>query len=126
MLALSHHIIVANAASRVGFPVGTFTSYAVLGDDIVLANGLVARSYLQVMSELGVEIGLAKSLVSRKGVLEFAKRFFVDGVDCSPVSLREILSANLTIQGKIELAKKYNTSLPGLLTLSGCGFKTKG
>jgi hypothetical protein len=119
MLALTHHMLVALAAQRVGFPIGTFTSYAVLGDDIVLANGLVARSYLNLMREIGVGIGIAKSLVSRNGTLEFAKRFIVDGKDCSAVSLREVLTSVFHIQSKLELGKKFNLSLSTLLGLSG-------
>lgn len=119
MLALTHHMLVALAAQRVGFPIGTFTSYAVLGDDIVLANGQVARSYLNLMREIGVGIGLAKSLVSRNGTLEFAKRFIVDGKDCSAVSLREVLTSVFHLQSKLELGKKFNLTLPTLLTLSG-------
>jgi hypothetical protein len=91
----------------------------VLGDDIVLANGQVARAYLNLMREIGVGIGLAKSLVSRNGTLEFAKRFIVDGKDCSAVSLREVLTSVFHLQSKLELGKKYNLSLPTLLTLSG-------
>jgi len=125
MLALTHHMLVALAALRVGFPVGTFTSYAVLGDDIVLANGQVARSYLNLMREIGVGIGIAKSLVSRRGVLEFAKRFLVDGHDCSAVSLREVLTSMFHFQSKLELGKKYFLSLPQLLTVSGWGFRAK-
>jgi hypothetical protein len=119
MLALTHHMLVALAAKRVGFPVGTFTSYAVLGDDIVLANGLVARSYLNLMREIGVSIGIAKSLVSRNGTLEFAKRFIVDGKDCSAISLREVLTTMFHFQSKLELGKKYSLSMPTLLTISG-------
>lgn len=119
MLALTHHMLVALAAKRVGFPIGTFTSYAVLGDDIVLANGQVARSYLNLMREIGVKIGIAKSLVSRRGVLEFAKRFIVDGQDASAVSLREVLTSVFHFQSKLELGKKYSLSLPALLTISG-------
>lgn len=119
MLALTHHMLVALAASRVGFPIGTFTSYAVLGDDIVLANGQVARAYLNLMREIGVGIGLAKSLVSRNGTLEFAKRFFVRGQDCSAVSLKEVLTAVFDIQTKLELGRKYFLSLPSLMSISG-------
>lgn len=46
-----------------------------LGDDIVIARGRVAREYLNLMESLGVGIGLAKSLVARNRTLEFAKRF---------------------------------------------------
>jgi hypothetical protein len=118
-------MLVALAAERVGFPIGTFTSYAVLGDDIVLANGQVARSYLNLMREIGVKIGIAKSLVSRRGVLEFAKRFIVNGQDASAVSLREVLTSVFHFQSKLELGKKYSLSLPTLLTISGWGFRAK-
>jgi hypothetical protein len=126
MLAITHHILVALAARRVGIPFGLFTAYALLGDDIVIANGRVARSYLALMKEIGVDISTAKSLISRNGVLEFAKRFIVCGVDCSPVSLREIMTSIETMQGRVELGKKYSLTLPQLVTVSGWGFKTKG
>jgi len=66
MLALTHHFIVQWAAwrvakreNRVG---GWFSLYAVLGDDIVIADEAVAKEYLWAMTALGVGIGLAKSL----------------------------------------------------------------
>lgn len=125
MLALTHHVLVAHAALRVGIPIGLFSDYAILGDDIVIANGAVARSYLNLMSEIGVGIGLSKSLVSRKCTLEFAKRFFVDGKDCSAISIKEVLVASLDIQTKLELARKYLLTLPKLLSISGNGFRAK-
>jgi hypothetical protein len=125
MLALTHHVLVAHAAKRVGIPIGLFKDYAILGDDIVIANGAVARSYLLLMREIGVEIGIAKSLVSRNGVLEFAKRFFVGGKDCSAVSLKEVLTAVFDIQTKLELGRKYKLSLPSLMSISGWGFRAK-
>lgn len=64
-----------------------------LGDDIVIADGRVARSYSQLMLELGVEIGFAKSLVSRNGTLEFAKRYYHSLVDASTVPLKELVAA---------------------------------
>jgi hypothetical protein len=119
MLALTHHVLVAHAAKRVGFPIGQFKDYAILGDDIVIAHGAVARSYYLLMTEIGVKIGLAKSLVSRNGTLEFAKRFFVRGQDCSAVSLKEVLTAVFDIQTKLELGRKYFLSLPSLMSISG-------
>jgi len=49
MLALSHHIIVQVAAIRVGKH--RFSAYALLGDDIVIADEAVAESYLALMTE---------------------------------------------------------------------------
>lgn len=63
----------------------------VLGDDIVIFNSLVAKRYYYIMNNLlEVKIGLAKSIVSRKGlVLEFAKKYYVDGQAANMVPLRD-------------------------------------
>jgi hypothetical protein len=82
MLALIHHAMVQYSAQRAGYK-GWFAQYAVLGDDIVIANDRVARKYRALCRLLGVEIGLAKSLVSSGKTLEFAKRFFFEGSDLS-------------------------------------------
>lgn len=73
MLALTHHVIVQIAASRSGRS-ELFLDYALLGDDICIADKAVADHYLAIMRDLGVEINLSKSLVSSSNVLEFAKR----------------------------------------------------
>lgn len=74
MLALTHHFIVQMAAIRVGKS-NWFEDYAVLGDDIVIADKAVAESYHYLMTTwLGVDINLSKSIVSDVGVMEFAKR----------------------------------------------------
>lgn len=53
--------------------------YAVLGDDIVFADGRVAYHYKSLLQLIGVKAGLAKSIVARgKFVVEFAKKFFID------------------------------------------------
>jgi hypothetical protein len=97
MLALIHHFIVQVAAWEVGFPIfRLFKDYAILGDDIVIANHRVAHRYLQLLKELGVECGLHKSIMSPKGTgLEFAKSTFIDKQNVSPISLDE-LSVSLT------------------------------
>lgn len=74
MLALTHHVIVQVAASRVGWSV-VFPYYCVLGDDVVIADDKVAEAYRSLMTALGVPINMSKSLVSEKGCLEFAKRW---------------------------------------------------
>jgi hypothetical protein len=82
MLALVHHAMVQYSAQRAGHK-GWFALYAVLGDDIVIADDRVAKKYRALCRLLGVEIGLAKSLVSSGKTLEFAKRFFYEGSDLS-------------------------------------------
>ena len=53
-----------------------FKRYVLLtGDDIVIGDERMAEHYCAFMQEIGVQISLVKSLVSRSGCLEFAKRF---------------------------------------------------
>lgn len=77
MLAFTHHFLVQWSAHRAEVTLGTewFEDYAILGDDIVIANKHVASEYVKVCALIGVEIGLVKSLLSKSGkALEFAKR----------------------------------------------------
>lgn len=97
-----------------------------LGDDIVIANGRVAREYLVIMAALGVGIGLAKSLVSRNGTLEFAKRFIVPGGDASPISLLEVVASLRSLVVLPEFVRKYDISMATVLTMLGYGYKVKG
>lgn len=86
MLALTHHAIVQFAAFRRGWR-SWFTDYAVLGDDIVIANNAVAAEYVSIMKEIGVDIGFHKSVMSNNLSLEFAKRFFYRGKEVTPFPL---------------------------------------
>jgi hypothetical protein len=58
---------------------GFFELYALLGDDLVIAHEGVARQYQALCATFGVEIGLAKSMVSRNRSLEFAKVVYFAG-----------------------------------------------
>jgi hypothetical protein len=119
MLAVTHHAIVQFAAFRVKPGSGWFEWYAVLGDDIVIADKAVAQEYLRIMEIIGVEIGLAKSLVSENRSLEFAKRTYIRGTDCSPISLDEALVALRHIGSLEELVRKQLKY--GVLRLSSVG-----
>lgn len=113
------------AAARAGFPAGTFTSYAVLGDDIVIANGRVAQEYLHVLSAVGVNVGLAKSLVSKKGALEFAKRYYIGGSDCSPVALKEVAAAIANPTFCLAFMEKFDLMIPTMASILGFGYRVK-
>jgi hypothetical protein len=128
MLAVTHHFIVQLAARRVGLsgPAKFYDGYAVLGDDIVISNALVAREYRTLMAELGVGIGIAKSLISHNGTLEFAKRFYYSGTDCSPVAIKEIVAARTSLPALSELRKKFRLSLSTILSIKGYGYKVTG
>ncbi|WJX83151.1 hypothetical protein P8452_65829 [Trifolium repens] len=52
-----------------------FDKYAILGDDICIADSKVAEVYLSTLKDLGVTISLPKSLVSDVGGAKFAKKF---------------------------------------------------
>nr|P92567.1 RecName: Full=Uncharacterized mitochondrial protein AtMg01410; AltName: Full=ORF204 [Arabidopsis thaliana]CAA69788.1 unnamed protein product [Arabidopsis thaliana] len=60
--ALSHHILVWWCAKQV-HPGVRFTSYAVLGDDVVIADQEVAKVYESALGGLGVKISYQKSLI---------------------------------------------------------------
>jgi hypothetical protein len=120
MLALTHHAIVQLAASK-AYPnaLGWFLDYAVLGDDVVIADRLVAKEYLRIMERLGVEISLAKSLVSNTSSLEFAKRTWIGGRDSSPISLAEVMVARCNLGSLGELVMKCKKF--GVIRLSSVG-----
>jgi hypothetical protein len=129
MLALTHHAIVQMAALNAGVirPGEWFTGYAVLGDDIVIANAAVADEYQRLMQALGVEIGLAKSLISISGqTLEFAKRTIHRGVDVSPVPFSEYWVGRQALSASLELVAKYRLTLAQYLSFMGFGYKAKG
>jgi len=78
--------------------------YALLGDDIVIADEAVAGSYHLVMTEyLGVDINLSKSLVSSSGIMEFAKRLVSPTEEFTPLG-----------PGNVMNILKYPSQLPSL------------
>lgn len=95
VFSLGHHFLVQFAAYQAYQRLDWFPLYALLGDDIVIADAKVAELYLALLRAFGVEVGLAKSIISRNGIIEFAKRTWrvnADGslVDLSGISLKEI------------------------------------
>jgi hypothetical protein len=78
------------------YPGERFIKYAVLGDDVVIADERVAQEYAQALGGLGVMISYQKSLISHSGAAEFAKRFRVRNLtlDFSPVSCRALLNSH--------------------------------
>jgi hypothetical protein len=128
-LAITHHFIVQAAAWDAGVtPIGTwFCDYAVLGDDLVIFDQRVKTAYLRIVSALGVECGIAKSLLSPNGhAIEFAKRTLYKGVDISPIPLKEFVVVNLTLADAIAYARKYSLSFSALLKSLGYGYRVRG
>lgn len=130
MLALTHHAIVQWAALRaavINRSGDWFADYAVLGDDVVIGNHDVAKTYLEIMDSLGVRVSLHKSLSSETGTaLEFAKRFFRKKEDCSGAPIPEFVVARNSLLAMMELVKKYSLTLGQMLSVLGYGYRAKG
>jgi len=124
MLALTHHFIVQVAAWRAGFPhKKLFKDYAVLGDDLVIGNTKVKDQYLKILDELGMSCGLHKSLLSKNGTgLEFAKSTFVDGVNVSPISFKELAHALTDLSAWSAFSNKFNLKFSKQAHILGYGY----
>lgn len=124
LFALSHHFLVWAAAELV-VPGKQFWDYALLGDDVVIANREVALSYRRLVEGLEVKISDIKSLVSLHAC-EFAKRFLVKGLsrDCSPVSLKDLMGSHHPM-GIASLRMRY-PQVPDrvLMRFQGAGYRT--
>jgi len=128
-LAITHHFIVQASAWRSGaVPVGTwYKYYAILGDDLVIGDRVVAESYLQVLSILGVKCGLHKSVLSNGNiVIEFAKRTFYRGEDISPLPLTEFQASFSSLGAMREYVAKHGLDLVSLLKTFGYRYKVLG
>lgn len=124
MLALTHHFIVQLAARRAGH-YGWFPFYLVLGDDLVIFDKQVAKEYLIIMEDLGVGIGLAKSLQS-KSCFEFAKRYIYRGKDLPIVSFKEMDVAMSSLDALLMLLHRHRGNdwrIADVMKLKGFGYQ---
>jgi hypothetical protein len=125
-LAIVHHFIVQFCAFKVG-RIGWYKNYAILGDDIVIGDADVAKKYLEVLSTLGVGVGLHKSLLSPSGTaVEFAKRTFFRGQDVSPFSVKELIASFGSPSAAVELIRKHSLTLAQYVRAAGFGFRVLG
>ncbi|KAG5119792.1 hypothetical protein JHK82_034212 [Glycine max] len=74
LFTLSHHLVLQSCAEKV-YPGRYFDRYAILGDDICITDRKIASIYHQVVTNLGVDLSIPKSLVSNSGGAEFSKCF---------------------------------------------------
>jgi len=110
MLALTHHFVVQYASYSLS-PNKSFIwfkEYMVLGDDIVIFNKEVADSYLSIMMRIGVSISPTKTLTSKKGVFEFAKRLADPESIMSGLSLAELTAGRFSLSIAIQTFRAYN------------------
>jgi hypothetical protein len=128
-LAITHHYLVQYSAWEAGVasPGVWFKDYAILGDDLVIGNRLVAIEYLRVLKDIGMEVGLHKSLISGGNLgLEFAKRTFHKGEDISPIPLSEFAAALGAISEMRSFAEKFNLNFPALVKTLGYKYRVLG
>jgi hypothetical protein len=125
MLAITHHLMVQFAAYKAGHR-GWYPLYALLGDDIVILGTAVARRYEALCKDLGIQIGLNKSLISANGTFEFAKRFYFRGVDASPLSIREYFVALGNLPSFVELIARAKRVRPSLRLADAVRSYSKG
>jgi len=96
--SICHHVVVRAAAVRAGLS-PTFAAYALLGDDIVIANNAVALEYRTIMDQLGVALSVAKTHVSQD-TYEFAKRWIHRGTEVTGAPLGSLFEAMSLVRGK--------------------------
>jgi len=91
-LALFHHVVVQEAARLAGLD--SFTSYVILGDDVVIASKQVADHYKEIMSDLGMVISMHKSVAPYSSDLsgaEFCSRLALNGVEVTGLPVKAIV-----------------------------------
>jgi len=72
--ALSHHVVIRALARKLGVP----STYAVLGDDVVIQGDSLGKAYMEVLDSMQVPYSPAKTFISYE-MLEFAKRVIYRG-----------------------------------------------
>lgn len=88
-MALTHHYLVNVAALRAGYP--HFKDYALLGDDLVIANAAVALEYRSLLRTLDMPVSEAKTHVSND-TYEFAKRWIHAGEEITGFAISGLKS----------------------------------
>lgn len=64
--------------------------YVILGDDVLIGDGVLAGVYLATLESLGVEASSAKSFTSEE-FCEFAKRYLYKGEEVTPFPVSSVL-----------------------------------
>lgn len=99
-MAVTHHLLVLLAAHRCGRY--AFKDYAILGDDIVVADECVALAYKDLMLRIGLNIRLTKTISPHgdKVPVEFASKLIFNGVNISPLPMGLLLNGG--VQGTLQ------------------------
>lgn len=119
VFTLSHHILIHYCAYKNNIPAKG--QYVILGDDIVIFSRAIARTYVSILTIMGVEINKTKSLISYS-LCEFAKRYWYRGVEVTPLPI----SGLLRTYEKVYLLIPFIESLVKVNWLTQEGLKSKG
>lgn len=71
---------------------GASNNYILLGDDLVISGQSTSSAYKRIVQDLGMEINLTKTLESKTS-FEFAKRYYISGIEHSPMPIGQIKHA---------------------------------
>jgi hypothetical protein len=88
VFALAHHFVVYVACRRSAVQ-WSKCKYVLLGDDILIGDSRVARKYLRIIQDLGVEVSPGKTYESYD-LCEFAKRLLYRGEEITPFPLSSV------------------------------------
>jgi hypothetical protein len=123
VFTLTHHLVVYYCAHLNGL--NNFNQYMILGDDIVIKNDAVAKTYIDVIGRLGVELSLQKTHVS-SDTYEFAKRWIqfkanreITGLPLGGI-LRNFNNPNIVftvLYDYFKVKKNFNPSSHSLVSL---------
>jgi hypothetical protein len=111
-MALTHHYLVRLAAVRVGIP--HFRDYALLGDDLVIANAAVATEYRALLLTLDMPVSEEKTHVS-DDTYEFAKRWVHKGSEITGFGvsgLRAVWKKYSLLHNYLETQQHHGWCLP--------------
>nr|CAH2951233.1 RNA-dependent RNA polymerase [Chinese swamp cypress mitovirus]CAI5383941.1 RNA-dependent RNA polymerase [Chinese swamp cypress mitovirus] len=130
VFSFTHHMVVQAAALMAGVRTKDtwFTKYGIIGDDLILCSGKVARWYLKIMKSFGVSMSLPKVIVSEY-CGEFAKKVRLHqlSTDVSPISCRLMLSLSSPVQlpSLLHHLSFRQVGLYESLRLFGCSYRKR-
>jgi hypothetical protein len=113
---LSHHFVVWKACKNKGINWKTLP-YAMLGDDLVIGNRLIALEYCRLIRTLGIHWSKEKTHISPH-FFEFAKRLHWNGHDMSPFPISGLWSERNRVTGQIQVLD--NACSKGWFSTSEC------
>lgn len=94
LFALTHNVVLHGLAGAL--KIDPNSSFRVLGDDVVIADDLLANEYLKVLEVLQVPISKSKTFASST-LGEFAGSVFWKGRDITPIKWRQVTASSINV-----------------------------